>query len=102
MLKWRFGQSQIPNDEESSDILELSRKGHYGIKRPPHIDTDHSLVSRAVIAKGTMNGGTKGGFRDDLPSNGILVEMDLEQNTQNVGAFTPASSSGSFVIRESS
>lgn len=98
VLKWRFGQSQILNDEESSGILELSGKGHYSIKRPPHVDPDYSVVSRATVAR---DGGAKAGFRGDLPSNRILVEMDFERDTQNVGASTPASSIEPSVIRES-
>ena len=101
VLKWRFHQRQKLNDEESSGVLELSGTGHYSVKKPPHLDTQYSVISRAAVTQGTMDRGTKVGSRDDLLSNRIYVEVDLEQNTHNVGAPTPASSTEPSVIRES-
>ena len=96
VLKWHSGQSQKVEDEESSGILELSGKGHYSIKKPPY-----SVVSRAAVAQGTTDGGTRAGFRDDLPRHEVLMDVDLERYTPNLRTMTPASSTEPSVIRES-
>ena len=62
----RFRTSK--GDEESSNILELSG--------------NKLNISRAAIAQGgkTEADERKERSREDLPTNRILVEMDLEQN----------------------
>ena len=71
----RFRTSK--GDEESSNILELS-----GLSANNQSGGNKSNISRAAIAQGgkTEADEREERFREDLPTNRILVEMDLEQN----------------------
>ncbi|KAL8640097.1 MAG: hypothetical protein Q9228_002945 [Teloschistes exilis] len=85
LLSDRHLRYRISNHEQSSDIFELSNsasKTKVGKWEGPE---------RSVVAEGGKSNckGRGGLMRDPIPSDRILVEMDLEQNVISLGAEMP-------------
>lgn len=83
-------------DEDTSNILELSPSTDQCRRKPNCTATCHSDRLRTATAKARLDDRGEPGFRDDLPENRIMVELDLEQNVHELGVGTLASSTTSL------
>ncbi|KAL8659146.1 MAG: hypothetical protein Q9202_007261 [Teloschistes flavicans] len=95
LLGERHLRYRISNHEQSSDIFELSKsasriKGsHTDTKIGKWESTERSVIAQGGVGNNIGGGVGGGGLRDPIPSDRILVEMDLEQNVISLGTVMP-------------